>query len=391
MAMNNGETNTRDERVVGAYRAASDALDERPRADTRAAILAAAARAVDAQPQDAETGATSRRTARRLHDSNNLIGPSKRPLALVASFLVATVALVLATQTREEIETKQAALERGVLAAKVDETLPQKSQRAVRTLEQDLDVKREANGPTMSIAAADAALNDKADTATPVSRAEERLLQKSVIPSAKPPMRDGTQMPATPPVPAAAPAPAAPSAQAAPPVMGAAPAQPAAPALSPAPAAEAVPPQRQRSLSNSVETTARVARNEAADSIESTRAQGQAATSGVASMRPPAAAAEQRAKETQEPQKLKLRADRTLDAQPEAAAGGRLAKARPVERTAALSGDSVENDPARWMERIIALRDRGQDEEADRELARLRERFPDVTVPPNALRRTGTR
>ena len=309
--MNNGETNTRDQRVVGAYRAASDALDERPRAGPREAILAAAARAVDAQPQDAETGATSRRTARRLHDRNNLLGPSKRPLALVASFLVATVALVLATQTREEIETKQAALERGVLAAKVDEMSPQKSQSAVRTLEQDLDVKREANGPTMSIAAADAALNDKADTATPVSRAEERILQKSVIPSAKPPMRDRTQMPATPPV-SAAPAPAAPSAQAAPPLTGAAPAQPAAPALSP-PAAEAVPPQRQRSLSNSADSVGRVARNESATSIDSTQAQGQAASSSVAATRPPAAAAEQRAKETQEPQKLKLRADRTLD------------------------------------------------------------------------------
>jgi len=49
MAMNNGETNTRDQRVVGAYRAASESLDERPQAQTRATILAAATRAVDAQ------------------------------------------------------------------------------------------------------------------------------------------------------------------------------------------------------------------------------------------------------------------------------------------------------------------------------------------------------
>jgi hypothetical protein len=51
----------------------------------------------------------------------------------------------------------------------------------------------------------------------------------------------------------------------------------------------------------------------------------------------------------------------------------------------------VENDPARWMDRIIALRDAGRDEDADRELARLRERYADFKIPPNALRRTGTR
>src|SRR5262245_45519421 len=98
--MNNGETNTRDQRVVGAYRAASDTLDERPQAATRAAILAAAARAVDAQPQDAATGATSRRSGQRARP--RFLGPSKGPLALVASFLVATVALVLATHTMQE-------------------------------------------------------------------------------------------------------------------------------------------------------------------------------------------------------------------------------------------------------------------------------------------------
>ena len=69
----------------------------------------------------------------------------------------------------------------------------------------------------------------------------------------------------------------------------------------------------------------------------------------------------------------------------------RLAKARPVERSAAIAGDAVEADPARWAERIVALRDAGRDEDADRELAKLRERYPDFKVPPNALRRAGTR
>jgi hypothetical protein len=43
------------------------------------------------------------------------------------------------------------------------------------------------------------------------------------------------------------------------------------------------------------------------------------------------------------------------------------------------------------MERIIALRDAGRDEDADRELARLRARYPEMKVPPNALSRSGTR
>jgi hypothetical protein len=73
------------------------------------------------------------------------------------------------------------------------------------------------------------------------------------------------------------------------------------------------------------------------------------------------------------------------------AASGRHAKARPVERTAAIAGDSVEGDPVRWAERLIALREAGRDDDADRELARLRERYPDFKLPPNALRRAGTR
>src|SRR5262249_3520805 len=99
--MNHGETNTRDQGVVDAYRAASAVLDERPDAGSRAAILAAAARAVEARPQDAVTGATARRQAKP-RARTSALGPSRRPLALVATFLVATVALVLATQTEEQ-------------------------------------------------------------------------------------------------------------------------------------------------------------------------------------------------------------------------------------------------------------------------------------------------
>ena len=111
------------------------------------------------------------------------------------------------------------------------------------------------------------------------------------------------------------------------------------------------------------------------------------AAAGAVAAPPPA---EQRAKESANQQAPAARADQYAG-QAEGATPGKLAKARPVERTSAMTEDLVENDPARWMERIIALRDAGRDEDAERELARLRERYPDQKVPPNALRRTGTR
>ena len=47
-------TSDRDDVSVRRYRSASETLDERPSAPTRAAILAAAARAVEARPQAAD-------------------------------------------------------------------------------------------------------------------------------------------------------------------------------------------------------------------------------------------------------------------------------------------------------------------------------------------------
>jgi len=44
-----------------------------------------------------------------------------------------------------------------------------------------------------------------------------------------------------------------------------------------------------------------------------------------------------------------------------------------------------------WLERIIKLRRAGRHEEADVELKRFRESYPQVTVPAEALPTTGTR
>ena len=46
--------------------------------------------------------------------------------------------------------------------------------------------------------------------------------------------------------------------------------------------------------------------------------------------------------------------------------------------------------PELWVARVVRLREEHRDEEADRELARLRERFPAYVVPDRALRKADT-
>ena len=43
-----------------------------------------------------------------------------------------------------------------------------------------------------------------------------------------------------------------------------------------------------------------------------------------------------------------------------------------------------ENDPVRWLEYIVLLRQQGRAEDADAELARFRARYPDVPIPDAA-------
>ncbi len=49
------------------------------------------------------------------------------------------------------------------------------------------------------------------------------------------------------------------------------------------------------------------------------------------------------------------------------------------------------DDPERWIARIVALREQGRHDDAERELKRLRERFPQAKIPPAALQPFGTR
>ena len=89
--------------VLAAYRAARDVVPEgeAPRVETRAAILAAAARAVDARPQSVGSDAVVRPSGAR--------SGLRLPLALAASLLVGTVAWQLAAQCDASPPTEQIA------------------------------------------------------------------------------------------------------------------------------------------------------------------------------------------------------------------------------------------------------------------------------------------
>ncbi len=84
-------TSEHDDRSVRRYRAASEALDERPSAATRAAILAAAARQVDARPQSADAPRVAHRR--------------RWPLAAAAAVLLSTLAVMMATRTEQQMPT----------------------------------------------------------------------------------------------------------------------------------------------------------------------------------------------------------------------------------------------------------------------------------------------
>ncbi len=91
-----------DSRSLRGYRAATDALDERPSAATRAAILAAAARQVQATPRDVqEPPAAPRIAARR-----------RWPYAAAAAVMLSTLAVMMATQTEREMPTFTAPADR---------------------------------------------------------------------------------------------------------------------------------------------------------------------------------------------------------------------------------------------------------------------------------------
>jgi len=62
-----------------------------------------------------------------------------------------------------------------------------------------------------------------------------------------------------------------------------------------------------------------------------------------------------------------------------------------AERRAQSSIMAAAEPPERWIERIAELRKLGKDDEADRQLAEFRKRYPEFRIPPETLEKVERR
>ncbi len=302
--------------VDAAYRAASATLDEGPDARVRAAVLAAAARAVDARPRDVDAPFASRR---RTWSIAALLVVSVG-VGLVAMHAVRERPELVAARTPPVLVASGPPLDSFPAGRRVD------SPAARRAPPSDMRSEtRPAREPSKPIArdpgARVAAPARLADARTPNEAPTQRPDAAAARPFAKPASPVATEA-----LPSAAPT--------------------AADALPPAPIADAT---------SAAGATVRAKRAAPSGDATANVAAGAPASSAPSSSVAVVADADARAK------------------------------------TQASAEDDVDDDPSRWAARIAALRALGRDDEADRELARLRARHPAFVVPRDALRGEGTR
>ncbi len=344
-----------DERLDRGYRAANDALDERPSAATRAAILAAAARQVQAGPRDAQAprGAPRFGTALRW------------PMAAAATVLLSTLAVMMAVRTEHEMPSFSPPAE---IEPRVT-TAPDSPSVAASTARQSAPAGADVSSPASPSTAM------SADSSAPAVERKRALAKESGVaapPIAVPP---ATTPPAS--APSSAPSArdqAAASAQADAKVMAAAEGarakEEAAAQFSPTPP-PAPSPTREASRSNESTPAAAApaapmpqAKADAALPTEAeSRRNGRADSTGAALSRLRQAPA------------------------PTGALGAGVGTSRS-EVDVPTDGTLRAED---WLEKIIKLRKAGRHDEADAELKRFRERYPQVQVPAEALPATGTR
>jgi len=166
---------------------------------------------------------------------------------------------------------------------------------------------------------------------------------------------------------------------AAPPPTAAAPGVPAAPK-----SAATAPPRRERETTKPAAAPMQEAR------VGETAAGGRAAEAG------PAGAADSAAPAPAAPAPPVAAAERAEPAPPQAqvdAAPSAGASAQAPARSAARLASEARADaaapwraaPESWVEKIVKLRAEGRHDEADKELAALRARHPDLRLPPAAL------
>jgi hypothetical protein len=317
-----------DDPSLEAYRAASGALDEQPSAAARAAILAAAAREVQAKPLDAAS-----------------------PLALAP--IGEEHIEVEAPQTPQD---NVRSLPHPAAPASVRRPRPAAAATADNVREFPA-ARRRSRWP---LAAAASVL--VASLAVMLAGRSE----KDTAPSLQPPAEVVARAPAAePPAASVAPTPAvaAPSASA-----SAEPAPAPMPQGTPAPATLPAP-----SPSRSVEPPAATTNEKRTEAAE------------LAAAPPPAVAARSEAAAAADAAGAPVAQRAAQSAESPAAA------ARAPLGAAASAPRAKSDLPDDWIARIIELRRAGRDDEAEAELRRFRERYPHIPVPASALPRTGTR
>ena len=322
--------------LTDRYRQASAEVGERPSASVRAAILAAAAREVGAKPVDAAAPYRAR---------------PRWPLAAAAAVMLSTLAVMMAIRTSEEMPQFTEAPTPSLVRSGADNVAPpatappaapmaeqapaQRSAKDQSALESQPAAQAAARAPAAPMVEKSISNSDTKDAQAverPLAQTQERSLGRL-----KKESEGVAQAPreASPPVVTEAPA-----------TMGAKEedrARQNVPASSPA-----VPP--------------------ASEEVRPKLRAEQGAVAGAAAPTPP------------------------MD---QASGGARRDAAKPAA-TAPLSGagserKQVEESATMWLERIIKLRREGRHDEADAELKRFRERYPQVQPPAEALQPAGTR
>ena len=294
----------RDDAPVRRYREASAALDERPSAATRAAILAAAARQVEARPLSA--------------DAPRVVRRPRWPVAAAAAVLLSTLAVMMANRTGQEMPSFTAPAER---AAESVARAPAPSTAATPPSDNAVPL------PAPPIAQAPAPIAKR----PAASNAREERSSVPVVSSEREDARRSG---------AASPAVSARSAEQAREAAGAEAQQ----QLSTAPPSAPQAPPRAAPLARSAPAPA---------------ASGALPAPEIPAGKPEAASADRAS---------------AGERAPGSQGAARLDGARDFEGSAPM-----------WLERIAKLRMEGREAEADAELKRFRERYPDVQVSPAAL------
>lgn len=372
-----------DNRALNAYRAAAAELDEQPAAATRAAILAAAARAVDARPRLAGTKAPPRGW--------------RLPLAAAATVLVSTVAVMLAQRTEQEMPTLT-----------MSEGAPQQAKPELNTVPPSA---RPAPQGTAAMPAQEGKQSEARDSvATAAKVPSERADAGDAAPREQvgAARTEARRLRDVPPKTAAEPS--------APAVAEAAPAavpsdkrdeQPATGRPAPLPSRDAAVGRSEAKSQSLAEAPGRATTQGEATTLGKSTTQRAAMTQDAAVTRetpspPSAVPAAPPSAFPQAPSAAPAEKRTERDASAADAAAGALASvpeaAAPRPAVAASQrpvapGVAVELSPERWIARIIELRRTGRDDDADLELKKLREAYPAFTIPEAARRanRPGTR